>query len=93
MRLARVLRIGVDPLEVGLGADAFDLELRHERAERAAGVDDDGDGPFGGEEVEAGEVADVGGVEEHDTGEAVGMREEPGPPLGMLGGADPGHGG
>ena len=65
MLLARILRIRLDVLEVGLVADALDLELGHERRQLAGAVRDHGDRPLGGEELEGREVADVVLAEEH----------------------------
>ena len=62
---ARVLGVGLDPLEGGLGADALDLELGHEHGQLAARALREDDGPLGREEAEAREVADVVPVEEH----------------------------
>ena len=60
-----VLRIRLDPLEVGLRADSLDLELGHEDHQLARRAADERHGTFGGQEAEAGEVLDVLLVEEH----------------------------
>ena len=90
----RVLRIGLDPLEVGLGARALDLELRHEHRRLAAdalGIDHR---PLVREEPEAGEVLDVVRTEEDVAGQAVApdVLEQPFAPLVQLGGGDSGTG-
>ena len=89
----RVLRIGLDPREGGLGARALDLELRHEHRRLAAdalGVDHR---PLVREEPEAGEVLDVVGAEEDVAGQAVApdVLEQPLAPLLQLGGGDAGE--
>ena len=64
----RVLGIGLDPLEGGLGARALHLELRHEHRRLtvdALGIDHR---PLIREEPEAGEVLDVVGTEEDVAG-------------------------
>ena len=61
----RVLRVRLDALEVGLLADALDLELGHEDDQLARRAADERHGTLGGEEAEAGEVLDVLLVEEH----------------------------
>ena len=61
---ARVLRIGLDPLERRLGARSLDLELRHEDRGVAADALRVDDRPLVREEPEAGEVLDVVGSEE-----------------------------
>jgi hypothetical protein len=63
---AGVLGVRLDPLEVGLGARALDLELGDEDGEVAGRALGQGDRPLGGEEVEAREVPDVVLVEEDD---------------------------
>ena len=67
----RILRIGLDELERGLRADAFDLELGDERGELAGRVADDGHRALGREEVEVREVADVVRAEEREPGQIV----------------------
>ena len=62
---ARVLGVALDAREVGLGADALDLELRHERHQLAGRVGGEGDGPLGGEETPVRQVPDVALVEDH----------------------------
>ena len=44
MHEARVLGVALDAREVGLGADALDLELRHERHQLAGRFGGEGDG-------------------------------------------------
>src|SRR5205807_9073822 len=66
---AGILRIRLDPLEVGLGSDALDLELRHERQQLTGTVRRDRYGPLRRQEPEAREVLDVLLVEEHPTRE------------------------
>ena len=93
MLRARVLGVGLDALERGLGANALDLELRHEHRQAAAGVDRDADRALGGEEVEAREVLDVAIVEQDAAGEAVGREvlEQTGAPGLELGRRDAGE--
>jgi hypothetical protein len=86
----RVLRIGLDPREGGLGARALHLELRHEHRRLAAdalGIDHR---PLVREEPEAGEVLDVVRVEEDVAGQASApdVLEQPFAPLLQLGGGD-----
>ena len=90
----RVLRIGLDPRERGLGARALHLELRHEHRRVAAdalGVDHR---PLIREEPEAGEVLDVVRAEEDVAGQASApdVLEQPFAPLLQLGGGDAGAG-
>ena len=69
MLVARVLRVGLDSLELCLGADPFDLELGDENGHLPGGVADEGDRPLGRQEAEAREVLDVVLVEEHVAGQ------------------------
>ena len=91
---SRVLRIGLDPREGGLGAGALHLELRHEHRRLAAdalGIDHR---PFTREEPEAGEVLDVVRTEEDVAGQAIApdALEQRFAPLLQLGGRDAGAG-
>ena len=61
---ARVLRVGLDALEGRLGAHPLDLELGDEDRHLAAGALRIDDRPLRREEPEAGEVLDVGLVEQ-----------------------------
>jgi hypothetical protein len=65
----RVLGIGLDALEVGLGAGALDLELGHEDGHFAACTLGEYDRPLRRQEVEARQVLDVRLVEEDVAGE------------------------
>ena len=64
----RVLGIRLDPLEVGLGPDPLDLELRNEHDELAGAAPGERDRTLRREEAEVGEVPDVVLVEEHVPG-------------------------
>ena len=64
----RVLRVGLDPLEIGFRTDAVDLELGHEDGHVSRAVSDHRHRALGGKKPEAGEVADVVLVEEDVAG-------------------------
>ena len=80
---ARVLRVGLDPLELGLGPHALDFELGDEDRHLARRVCDEGDRPLGREKAEAREVLDVVLVEEHVAAQPVALHvlQEPRPPV------------
>jgi hypothetical protein len=66
---ARVLRVGLDPLQRGLRTDALDLELGDEHGQLSCSVRGERDRALRREEAEAREVLDVLLVEEHVAGE------------------------
>ena len=80
---SRVLRIRLDPREVGLGARALDLELRHEHRRLAADALRVDHRPLVRQEPEPGEVLDGVGAEEDVAGQAVAtdVLEQPFAPL------------
>ena len=86
MLAPRVLGIRLDALEVGLGADALDLELRHEHHQVAGRVARERHGALRREEAEVRQVADVVLVEDDVPGQvSLGeVAEQPLAPLGEL---------
>ena len=87
---ARVLRIGLDPCEVGFGARALDLELRHEHRGLATDALRVDHRPLVREEPEAREVLDVVRSEEDVAGQAVApdVLEQPLAPVAQVRGGD-----
>ena len=79
---ARVLRVGLDPVEVRLRAHPVDLELGNEGGQVAGRVRDDRDGSLSGKENKPREVLDVVLVEQHAPGETLAAHvvEQPLPP-------------
>ena len=86
----RVLGVRLDALEAGLLAHPLDLELRHEDRHLAADALREGDRALRGQEPEAGQVLDVGLVEQRVAGAAAGadLLEHARAPLLQLGGGD-----
>ena len=82
----RILGIRLDALEVGLGADALDLELRHEHHQVARRVARERHRTLGRQEAEVRQVADVVLVEDDIAVQPLvgDMAEHPLAPLGEL---------
>ncbi len=89
---ARILAIRLDAVEAGLGADARDLELGHERRRLAAEPLHVGDGALGREEREARQILDVALVEDDEPARPLpgDERVQPLPPFAELVRADAG---
>ena len=86
MLVPRILGIRLDALEVGLGANALDLELRHEHHQVAGGIAGQRDGPLRRQEAEVRQVADVVLIEDDVPGQVVlgDVAQQPLAPLGEL---------